>query len=113
MLARQDRKHLNDAIKSKIITLKNHSILTNQEIANECQCSVSTVNYWWSRYQSDGNVLTRTRPGQVHALNANQEAEIINQIEEDPFLTATHFGRQYNVSYMTIIRFLKKRGFLC
>lgn len=93
--------------------MKNHSTLTNQEIANECQCSVSTVNYWWSRYQSNGNVLTKPRPGQVPALNATQEAEIIDQIEEDPFLTATYFGRKYDVSYMTIIRFLKKRGIHC
>lgn len=41
MLSRNGNKHLNDAIKSKIITLKLYSTLTNAEIAEECECCVS------------------------------------------------------------------------
>lgn len=41
MLVRDGNKHLNDAVKSKIITMKTHSSLTNQEIAEQCDCSVS------------------------------------------------------------------------
>lgn len=113
MLSREAGKHLNDAVKSKIITMKSFSSFNNQEIANECECSVSTVKYWWSRYSSVGNVVTKPRSGQPKALNALEEGEIIEQIVEDPFLTATHLGRQYNVSYMTIIRLLKKHGLHC
>lgn len=113
MLSREAGKHLNDAVKSKIITMKSFTSLKNREIANECDCSVSTVKYWWSRYGSVGNVLTKPRSGQPKVLNAIEEGEIVDQIVEDPFLTATHLGRQYHVSYMTIIRLLKKHGLHC
>lgn len=46
MLSREGGKHLNDAIKSKIVTMKSFSSLTNQEIANECHCSVSKITFW-------------------------------------------------------------------
>lgn len=41
MLARDGTKHLNDAVKSKIITLKCYSTLNNKEISEDCDCSVS------------------------------------------------------------------------
>lgn len=113
MLSREGSKHLNDAMKSKVVSLKQYSKLTNLEIANECECSVSTVKRWWSRYGTEGNVLTKPRPGQPRVLDASQKAEIIEMIEEDPFLTAKYIGRQYNVSYMTIIRLLREHGIHC
>lgn len=42
MLCRVGNKHLNDAIKSKIVTLKLFTALTNEEIANQCSCAVSS-----------------------------------------------------------------------
>lgn len=113
MISRNGRKHLNDAVKSKIITMKRFTHFTNQQIAQECQCCEATVKYWWSRYQSSGNVLTLPRPGQPNVLNAQQKQEVIEKVEEDPFLTATELGREYNVSYMTIIRVLKTHGLHC
>lgn len=74
---------------------------------------VSTVKYWWSRFQSEGNVLTKPRPGQPNALSANQQREIIEKINKDPFLTATDLARQYQVSIMTITRHLAKNGLHC
>lgn len=66
-----------------------------------------------SRYQSSGNVLTLPRPGQPNVLNAQQKQEVIEKVEEDPFLTAVELAREYNVSYMTIIRVLKTHGLHC
>lgn len=71
------------------------------------------MNYWWSRYRSEDNVLTKPRSGQPKVLNIVEEREIIEKIEEDPFLTATHLGRLYDVSYMTIIRLLNRHGLHC
>lgn len=42
MLSRDGRKHLNDAVNSKIIALKNFTTQTNTEIAEQCDCSVSS-----------------------------------------------------------------------
>lgn len=74
---------------------------------------ISTVKYWWTRYQSDGNVLTKQRSGRNQILKSTQKTEILTRISDDPFLTATYFGRQYNVSYTTITRFLAKNGIHC
>lgn len=41
---RIDNRHLSKEVRSKIISLKNHSSLTNEEIARECGCSVSVNN---------------------------------------------------------------------
>lgn len=71
------------------------------------------MEYWWSRYISEGNVLTKPRSGHPKSLNIAQASDIIRQIEDDPFLTAKEFARQYNVSSMTIIRFLKEHGLHC
>lgn len=95
MISRDGRKHLNDALKSKIVAMKQYTTLTNQAIAQECECSESTVKYWWSRYKSDGNVLTKPRSGQPEKLSAHQKQEIIDTIEKDPFLTATELAPRY------------------
>lgn len=113
MISRDGRKHLNDAVKAKIVSLKRYTRLNNQEIAQECQCSESTVKYWWSRYQSEGNVLTKPRPGQPNKLSPQQKQEVIDKIEDNPFLTATELAPQYNVSYMTIISVLNAHGLHC
>lgn len=68
---------------------------------------------WWTRYRSEGNVLTKPRSGHPKALNIIQEREIIMQIEDDPFLTAKDLSRQHGVRDMTILRFLNERGLYC
>lgn len=80
------------------------SITNNQE---------STVKYWWARYQSDGNVVTRPRSGRPNSLSLQQQQDIIETIQEDPFLTASYFARQHQVSIGTIIKLLVKKGLHC
>lgn len=46
-------------------------------------------------------------------MNLVQEKEIMEKIEDDPFLTAKDFSRQYNVADMTILRFLREHGLHC
>lgn len=38
---RIENKHLSDAVKAKIIALKNYTDMTYGEIAKQCDCSVS------------------------------------------------------------------------
>lgn len=41
MFSRDGTKHLNDALKSKIVSLKLYTAHTNEEISEQCECSVS------------------------------------------------------------------------
>lgn len=45
MLSRAKKEHLNDALKSKIVTMKSFTQHTNEKIAEECQCSVCVLCY--------------------------------------------------------------------
>lgn len=71
------------------------------------------MKYWWSRYNSEGNVKTKPRCGKPNLLSILQEKRIIHEIEEDPFLTAMDISRQHNVSRTTVVRCFEKYGIYC
>lgn len=73
----------------------------------------NTVKYWWCRYQTDHNVLTKPRSGRPNVLTQLQQQDIIEAIKDDPFLNATHFARQHQVSTGTTITLLAKNGLHC
>lgn len=52
MEGREGNKHLSDAVKAKIITLKNFTNMTYAEIAEECNCSVS-FKFYFERFFFD------------------------------------------------------------
>ena len=74
---------------------------------------VAAVKYWWRRYQSEGNILPRPRQRRRRAITEEQENDIVRTIQENPFLTAIGFARQYNVSHYTIRSILKRHGLKC
>lgn len=71
------------------------------------------MKYWWARYNSEDNVLTKPLSGQPNALNLIQERDILEEIENDPFLTAMDLSRRHNVSHSTVRRFLIQHGIHC
>lgn len=71
------------------------------------------MKYWLNRYQKEGNVNTKRRTVHRKALTEDQEAEIILKIQENPFLTAISFAREYGVSDYTILALFKRNGIKC
>lgn len=53
------------------------------------------------------------RSGRPNTLQPEQQQDIIESIKEDPFLTASYFARQYQVSTGTVVSLLKKKGLHC
>lgn len=71
------------------------------------------MKYWWQKYQREGNVNATPRNVQRRALTADEENEIIQKIQDDPFLTAIYFAREYGVSDNTIHSLFKRNGLKC
>lgn len=57
--------------------------------------------------------MTKSRSGRPNVLTQPQQQDIIGTIKDDPFLTATYFARQHQVSKHTIIKLLAKNGLHC
>lgn len=71
------------------------------------------MKYWWKRYQENGNVNRRLRENFHRALNDEEEREIVERMQANPFLTAITLTRKYNVSDPTILSVLKRNGLKC
>ena len=72
-----------------------------------------TARKWWLRYEEDGNLNELPRPGRPRVLTADQEADIIRRIEENPFLTAVSFAREYHVDVSVISSLFRQHGLRC
>lgn len=57
---------------------------------------------WWRRYQNEGNFQTKARSGRKRKTTAEQDQEIIKEIREHPFRSATSISRKYQVCPNTI-----------
>lgn len=74
---------------------------------------MSAAKFWWNRYQTIGNVNPIPRQGHRRALTPEQENEIVQRIQQNPFLTAVSFAREYGVSDQTILAVFKRNGLKC
>lgn len=74
---------------------------------------VSAARYWWKRHEETGDLNERPRTGRPRALNAEKEAEIIERITENPFLTAVSFAREFGVDPGVISSLFRRHGIKC
>lgn len=74
---------------------------------------MSTAKYWWKRHEEEGHVDARQKNGRPSVLNANQQADIIERIKENPFLTAVSFAREFGVDARVISSLFKRHGIKC
>lgn len=72
-----------------------------------------TARLWWNRHEEVGNLNELPRRSRTNVLNAEQENEIIERIEENPFLTAAGFAREYGVSRPVIASLFRRHGLTC
>lgn len=72
-----------------------------------------TARLWWNRHEEVGNLNELPRRSRPNVLNAEQENEIIERIEENPFLTAAGFAREYGVSRPVIASLFRRHGLTC
>lgn len=73
----------------------------------------STARKWWKRYNEENDLNVKPRPGRPKILNDEIQANIVERIRENPFLTAVSFAREHNVSRHTISSVLKENGLKC
>lgn len=74
---------------------------------------VAAARFWFKRHEEDGDLNERPRIGRPHVLNAEQEADIIARITENPFLTAVSFAREFGVHDSVISSLFRHHGLKC
>lgn len=67
----------------------------------------------YNRHQNGEGIERRAGGGRPKRLNAAQEEDIINRIEENPFLTARGFAREFGVNDKAIASVLCNHGLSC
>lgn len=72
-----------------------------------------TARNWYKRYENDEGLKRRAGGGRRKILNAVQEEDILNRIQENPFLTARSFAREYGVDDKTISSIFLRNGLSC
>lgn len=55
----------------------------------------------------------RPKSGRPHLLSAEQEADIINRLSQNPFLTAASFAREFRVHVSAISAVIRSHGLKC
>lgn len=68
---------------------------------------------WWKRYNDENSLAPKPRIGRPRVLNDEVEQNIIERLQENPFLTAVSFAREYKVDIKTISSLIKRRGLKC
>lgn len=74
---------------------------------------MSTANFWWKRHEDVGDLNSRKTSGRPSVLSGEQETEIIERINENPFFTAVSFAREYGVNISVISSLFLRHGFKC
>lgn len=74
---------------------------------------VSAARFWFERYEQNGNLNSLPRPGRPNVLSAEDKANIIKRIHENPFLTAIGFAREYAVDRGVIRSLFLDHGIKC
>lgn len=74
---------------------------------------MTAAKFWWKRHEETGDLSERPRPGQPSVLNAEEKAEIIERITENPFLTAVSFAREFGVGPKVISSLFRRNGIKC
>lgn len=103
------RKHLSQAIRGRIIG-KYESGETHSAISRSLDISKSTVSLWVQRYLNTNDINRMPNTGRPKILTNQQQLEIVDIIENNPFTTATFVAQAYDVSRHTIKRTWKQNG---
>lgn len=74
---------------------------------------ISAARFWFNRYEQHGNFNLLPRPGRPKVLSAEDEADIIERIHENPFLTAIGFAREFGVDRGVISSLFLRHGIRC
>ncbi|KAK3887591.1 hypothetical protein Pcinc_008295 [Petrolisthes cinctipes] len=63
------------------------------QISREMGLSRNTVKLWVQRYEAEGHVMTRMRPGRPRLTTPEQDAMIVAAAHESPLTTAIQITR--------------------
>lgn len=66
---------------------------SKSEIARRLGISRRTVQLWVQRYEEEGNVLTRRRPGRPRVSSGDDDARLVEAAVENPLTTAVALTR--------------------
>lgn len=74
---------------------------------------VTAAKFWWKRYTEENSLKSKPHTGRARILNDEIEQSIIERINENPFLTAISFAREYAVNVSVISAILKRHELKC
>ena len=94
-------------LRKKVISYlkKGHS---QASCAKAFDLHLSTVGRWWRRYNQEGHVNPRSRPGRHGLVDPDH---LIKYIKQHPDQTAKEIGLHFKVSGTAILKRLHKLGF--
>lgn len=68
------------------------------------------MNLWTMRYENEGHVENRPRPGQPRKTNENIDFQIKEKAEESPFITAASIAREMKLTACVVRHRLRESG---
>lgn len=74
---------------------------------------VSAARSWYKRHEESGNLQPLPRTGRPRVLTPEDEVDIIHRINENPFLTAKSFAREFEVDPGVIRSLFLRHGIKC
>lgn len=88
---------------------------SKSEIARRLGISRRTVQLWIQRYEEEGNVLTRPRPGRPRVTCAEEDAGLVQAARTNPLTTAVTLTREVPMAChpSTTSRRLAEAGLRC
>ena len=95
-----------DLRKKVIVYLENGH--TQRECAEVFTLHIATVNRWWKRYQTEGHVEPKKRPGSKGKVDPQA---LVDYVKEFPEKTLNQIGSHFGVTDVAILRRLQKLGF--
>lgn len=101
-------------IRARIVTLWQEGKSITR-IVDEVGVSRNRVRRWIRRYEAEGHVETRARPGRPKCTTREEDDRIVAMARRTPIVTAVHITRtlQLPCSFLTTRRRLREANLIC
>ncbi|XP_045783352.1 uncharacterized protein LOC123879605 [Maniola jurtina] len=95
--------------RARIVTLHGNGLNISQ-IAREMGLSRNTVSRWVKRFEAEGTLKDRERPGRPPLITESQRNLMVHEYETNGFIPTERFACEFDTSVVTIRRVLHAEG---
>lgn len=72
-----------------------------------------TARRWWRRYETENNVKTKPKKGRNRVTSPQDDQEIVQRMQNNPFEHASNIAREFYISEPTVAARLREDGIKC